>query len=335
MVAELLTVERSEAVRELLASYPFKPYAESARMSKLTMTTATTAGSSGSWENSLIDCLLSSIGRAVESGGIARAYCIRGRVVGLCLTEPDEWASRELGRRTARVSHLMALGRPEAQSIIKHLMLRETLRATPAGTILVARVPYVDVSSINALERSGFTATQTSIVLARELEESTPDSTSAGHYEVNAVGPDDVDGFDDAAFGIPGGFLGFDAGLPHTLAARIHRDWLRTYAREGHLLVARDHGEPVGLLAECVRTEMKPVLGFPVGSIDFVGTATAYRENGVATDLVGRSLAAFQRQGARLAELTVSSADTPVVRCCESQGFVTVGSSLTLVNRRI
>ena len=335
MFAELLTVERSEVFRDLLASYPFKPYAEGALFSgKTRKETKNGKEPAKTWEESLLSLLVASIGRAVESGGIARVYCADKKVVGLCVTELDDWASRVLGRRAARVSHLMALGRPEVQTIIKQLILSQTLRETPRGTVLVARVPYVDLSSINALERCGFTATQTSIVMARELEESLPDSTPLGHYEIAAAGPDDVDEFDDAEFDINGGFLGWDAGLPCTVAARVHRDWLRVYARERRLLMARDHGEPVGLLAECLKTETEPPLGFRVGSIDLVKTANSYRENGVATDLISRGLAAFRGEGARLAELTVDSMDVPLIRSCQSLGFMTVGSSLTLVNRR-
>lgn len=335
MIAELLTVERSEAIRELLASYPFKPHTEIARICSDTgQTDAERKRHAGPSEDALLDLFISSIGRAVESGGIARAYCTDHRIVGLCVTELDDWASQVLGRRAARISHLLAQGRPEVQTIIKQLMLRETMRSTPGGTVMVARVPYVDLTSISALESCGFTATQTSVVLARELEECLPDSTDVGHYEVAAASPDDVDGFDDAAFGIPGGFLGWDAGLPRTTATRVHRDWLRTYARESRLLVARDHGEPVGLLAECIRTEIEPALGFRIGSVDLVKTVLSYRENGVATRLIGRSLELFHAEGARVAELTVDSADMPVVSSCRAQGFATVGSLITLVNRR-
>lgn len=332
MFAELLTVERSEALQELLASYPFKTYAAGAWLSN-----NNDNGKRGeeTRKDALLDYLVTSIGRAVESGGIARTYCADHRIAGLCVTELDKWASRELGRRAIRVTHLMALGSHEVQRIIKQLMLRETLRSTPRGAILVARVPYTDLTSINALESCGFTATQTSIVLARELEECLPDSTPAGQYEVNIADPEDIDRFADAEFGIPGGFLGWDAGLPHKMATRIHQDWLRTYAREHRLLVAKDNGEPVGLLAECVRTDTKPILGFCVGSIDLLKTAIRYRENGVAAHLLHQSLTAFRRQGARFAELTVDSADAPVVHSCQTQGFLTVGSSITLVKRRI
>jgi len=319
MIAELLTVERSEPMRELLASYPFKPYSWAAGRSE---------------PGALIDYLLAGVGRAVESGGIARTYCAGGQVIGLCVTELDEWGSRELGRRTARISHLMALGRPAIQLIVKQLMLRETLRDTPAGTFLVARVPYVDLTSINALESCGFVATQTSMVLARDLAESLPDSTSLDHYDIHVARPDDVNRLDNEAFGIPDGILGWDARLPHATASRVHRDWLMAYAHEQRLLLACDHGQPVGLLAEHIRTETEPALGFRVGSIDLVTTVSEYRNNGVATNLVGRTLTAFRDEGARLAELTVHSADTPVIHSYQSQGFVTVGSSLTLVNRR-
>ncbi|MEO0077477.1 MAG: hypothetical protein ABIK86_00555 [candidate division WOR-3 bacterium] len=333
MFAELLTVERSGAIDELLASCPSKPHSETVRLGNSATTTSGNAKrQTETWSDQLLELLISDISRAVESGGIARVYCANKRVAGLCVTELDESVPQELGQKVTRISHLMALGRPEVQIIIKQLLLRETLRSTSG--VLVTCVPYFDLTSINALESCGFTTSRTSVVLARELEECIPDVTPASHYDVDAAAPSDVDGFDDTAFDIPSGFLGWDAELPRALTNRVHRDWLRTYARQRRLLVARDQDRPVGLLAEDVKYDTEAALGFRIGSIDLVKTVARYRENGVAAALIGRSLAAFRSEGVRLAELTVDSTDTPVINSCLAQGFVAVSSSITLVNRK-
>ncbi|MBM3315823.1 GNAT family N-acetyltransferase, partial [candidate division WOR-3 bacterium] len=133
---------------------------------------------------------------------------------------------------------------------------------------------------------------------------------------------------------VPDGLLGWDAYLPQGARVRIHRDWLRTYARDRSLLLAFDHGRPVGLLAEHVCDETSPVLGYSVGSIDLVATVPEYRNNGVSTRLVSSSLDLFRDRGARVAELTVHSADTLSAHYYQAQGFVTVGSALTLTNWR-
>jgi ribosomal protein S18 acetylase RimI-like enzyme len=317
MFAELLTLDRHDPVQELLESYPFKPYGWAW---------------SGNATASLMDYLRNQIVRMVERGGIAKTYCLGGKPIGMCAVSPDDWASQELRTRAYRISHLMALGKPEAQMIVKTLLLQDVLRAIPGDTCTVAQIPYSDLTSINALERVGFAATQTSLLMARELADADADTSGAGgDYDIAAIEAADIDQMlEQTPVEIPTGFLGWDSRLSRSSATRVYRDWLKSYAHEHSLLLASDHGRPVGLLAEHVQTDMSPFLGFSIGSIDLVATIAEYRNNGVAGRLVMNSLRQFRNAGARVAELTIHSADTPVAHSYQSQGFVTVGSSLTL-----
>jgi ribosomal protein S18 acetylase RimI-like enzyme len=321
MFAELLTLDRSDPVGELLDSYPFKPYGW--------------AGA-GQTAGSLMDYMRNQIAQTVEKGGIVKTYCLGGRPIGLCAVTADDWASRELKTLTYRISHIMALGKPGAQMIVKSLLLQEALRGIPGHACTVAQIPYSDLTSINALERLGFAATQTSLLMARELADADTDVGAAGgEYDIASVDADDIDRMlDRTPVEIPNGFLGWDSGLTRSSATRVHRDWLRSYAHDHSLFLASDHGRPVGLLAEHVRTDTSPFLGFSVGSIDMVATIAEYRHNGVAGRLVTDSLRQFRSAGAGLAELTIHSADTPIAHSFQTQGFVTVGSSLTLTNWR-
>ena len=320
MFAELLTADRSGPMKEILDAYQFKPYGWALNANPI---------------GGVMEYLRNQIAQSIDCGGIVKTYLLGGKVVGMCAATPDDWASRELGRRTYRLSHLMALGRPDAQVLIKTMVLHETLRTIPNRHVLVADMPYTDLTSINALERVGFTATQTSLRLARDLSDADCTATGNGNYEVESVEPDDVDlALSSVPVEIPDGFLGWDSHLPHWSATRVHNNWLKTYAHTRSLLLARDHGRPVGMLAEHVLTDTTPYLGFSVGSIDLVVTTPEYRNNGVAGRLVSSSLERFKSQGARLAELTIHSADTPVARNYQAQGFVTVGGSLTLASWR-
>jgi GNAT superfamily N-acetyltransferase len=320
MFAELLTADQSGPMKDLLLAYPFKPFGWAPNQQS---------------ESAVVEYLRSQIAHTVNSGGIVKTYLLGGKVVGMCAAEPDEWASRELGRRACRIDHLMALGQPEAQLLIKTLVLQETMRAIPERTVVVADMNYTDLTSINALERVGFTATQTSLRLARDLAAAECEVAGGGDYEIEPVAEGDVDlVLRGVPVEMPRGFLGWDSRLPHGSAVRVHQDWLKTYAHERSLLMARDRGRPVGVLAEHVRKDTTPYLGFAVGSIDLVATIPEYRNNGVAGRLVTRSLAEFRSLGARLAELRVHSADTPAAQHYQSQGFVTVGSSLMLASWR-
>jgi ribosomal protein S18 acetylase RimI-like enzyme len=321
MFAELLTLDRSDPVSELLDSYPFKPYGWTR---------------AGQTTGNLMDYLRSQIAKTVEKGGIVKTYCLGGRPIGMCAVSADRWASHELRTQAYRISHIMALGKPEAQMIVKTLLLQEALRSIPGNTCTVAQIPYSDLTSINALERLGFAATQTSLLMARQLADADADIGAAGgDYDIASVNANDIDRMlDRTPVEIPNGFLGWDSGMSRSTATRVHRDWLRSYAHEHSLFLASDHGRPVGLLAEHVRTDTSPFLGFSVGSIDMVATIAEYRHNGVAGRLVTDSLRQFRSAGAGLAELTIHSADTPVAHSYQAQGFVTVGSSLTLTNWR-
>jgi len=307
-------------MRELLDSYPHKPYGWTL---------------SGRNADGLAEYLRNQIAQNIENGGMVKTYSLGGRVIGVCATCPDRWASRELRMRAFRITHLMALGSSEAQSLIKSLVLNETLRDISGRSCLVAQIPYVDLTSVNALEHSGFVATQTSLVMARDLENADADTTADSDYEIQALDPDGVDRMlQRAVMEIPEGFLGWDSRLPHGTVMRIHSDWLRSCAHDHRLLVASDNGQPVGLLAEHVRTETSPYLGFDIGSIDLVATVPEYRSNGVAGRLVMDSVKQFRAGGVRLAELTVHSIDAHTAHSFQSQGFVTVGSNLTLINWR-
>lgn len=318
MFAELLTADRSGPLQELLASYPHKPYGWTAE--KRTST-------------DVAEYMRSRIARIIDRGGIAKTYCLGGHIAGMCTVSPDEWATRELQTRTFHISHLMALGNAETQWIIKSMLLKELMQGLPRRSVLVAEMPYGDLTSINALERLGFTATQTSLHLARELDDARTDSTEPCPYDIETA---DLDTIDTALAGvpveIPEGFLGWDSRLPHGSALRVRNDWLRGYARNHNLLMARDHGRPVGFLAEHLHRDTTRYIGYPVGSIDLVATLPEYRSNGVSGRLVHQSLDGFRSRGARFAELTIHSSDTPAAHAYQSQGFVTIGSTLTLAH---
>ncbi len=319
MFAELLTVDRTEPIQELLSSYPHKPFGW-----------ALNEDSEG-----LVEYLRSQIAHDIESGGMVKTYYLGGKVVGLCATCPDSWATQELRRRAHRVTQLMALGKTEAQLLIKTLLLNEALRDLRGASCLVANVPYSDLTSINALERTGFVATQTSLVLARDLENAEADTTADAGYDVATVDDDEFDRvLRQAGMEIPDGFLGWDSGLPQGTVTRIHNDWLRSYAHEKNLKVASDHGRPVGLLAERVRTDTTPTLGFSVGAIDLVATVAEYRNNGVAGHLVMDTLRSFKADGVRLAEMKVHSALTPAAAALGASGFAPVGTTVTMTNWR-
>ncbi len=320
MFAELLNLENNRTMRQLLQSYPHKPF-----------NWALVPGQ----ENSQVDYITDSIRKAVESGGIAKTYNLGGTMVGLCVVRPDQWASRELSTRTYQIDHLIATGSPETRTLIKAMLLRETMRNIIGKVCFVTQVPYTDLASINALERMGFTATQTSLVMARDLSHHQSSARPEEIYEVQQASADDVDSIlQETAGQIPTGIFGWDSRLPRSTMTKVYRDWLRNYASEQGLLLAQDRGRTVGLLAERIHSDATQFLGFSVGSIALIATIPEYRNNGVASQLMADSLHQFRNQGVRLAEVVAYAADTPTVQCCQSQGFVTVESTLTMVNWR-
>ncbi len=334
MFAELLTVERSEIMRELFEAYEFKPYYWA-------------LGNDREKHNAAIDILVRDIARILTQGGFAHGYYIGKRVVGLCVVKSDPLASNILRAPAYRIAHIIALGKPETQLIIKQLLIQETLRTIPDSVCLVARCPYADITTINALERCGFITTNTALVFARELNESDWMLTPEENYEIHTAQPDEIDNFDTTVLDIPEGTLGWDLNLPPRFLSKVHKDWLRIYAGRqtvastetvpqiapdaNHaLLVAQEHGRPVGLLAERIRPDTTNLLGFSVGSIDLITTAPEYRTNGVSTALIQKSLNSFSRAGARIAQLVVHSNDGAGVQTYQKMGFSTVGSWVTM-----
>lgn len=318
MLAELLTLERTEPMHELLGVCP----------------AGTHLCTQGQFTpNTAVKYTLTRLAAALARGGFAKTYVCQGQFVGICVASPDEWATRELATRTFRIEFLAALGNQEDQLRIKRMLLREIGRDLTRTTCTVAQVPYNDLTGINALESCGFTATQTSLVLSRSLDDVLP-RTQTTTYTVATASPYDLDVIDDATLSVPDNLFGWDGCLPHAERGRIHRDWLRTYARDRSLLLAYDNGHPVGLLAEHKRKDMSRLLGYSVGSIDLVATAPNYQHNGVAAELVRSTLETFRSQGIGAVELIVRTADTSSAGYYQNEGFRTIGSRLTLTNWR-
>ena len=320
MFSELLTIRNNESIRKLLGSYPHKPF---------------------NWaitplqQDSLIDYFSGVVARVIENGGVAKTYVMGGELVGLCTSLPDKWASRELGVRTYHINHLLASGSVEAQTLIKGLLVRETTREIGNQTNVVARIPYTDVTSIKALENMGFEATQTSLVLAKDLEHAGPLGTELGDYEVRHGSMDDVElVIARAVREIPEGILGWDVNITDDVRQRVYLGWLRSYRATDNLLLAYDGSGPIGLIAKHIRGDTSGYLGFTFGSIDLVVTAPEYRGNGVVPRLMNESLLSFRNAGVRLAEVVAYSSDAPVVRFCQDNGFAAVESTLILTNLR-
>lgn len=340
MFAELLTVEQNELVRDLFESYPFKPYIWAIGKER---------------EKAAVDYLLAQINEIVRDGGIARAYYLEGKVRGLCVVKPDRIAASELGQKTYEVTHLMALGKPQTQLAIKSLLVRELLRELPKTSCIVARCPYTDLTSVNALESCGFCTTHTALVLAKDLSDTDWLTTPAENYRVTPVDLTMLDDFDDLVSDIPEGILGWDYKLPRNFLIKVHRDWLRTYARAnetgktdglqpatyqksccastGSLLAAYDRGRAVGIVAERIKPNARNLLGFNIGTIDIITTAEEYKGNGVATQLLKDTLGQFAQNGVRVAQLILNSNDSAHIYQYQEMGFFTVGSRLILVYR--
>lgn len=356
MLAEILTFEPDGCLAGLLSSYPHKPFCWALGEQE---------------QGPAVGFLTDNVRCAVERGGIAMSYRLSGRVVGLCVVSPDEWAAEELQSKCFSISHLIAEGSPEAQCLVKSLLVRESMRELGSQACYVARVPASDLSSVNTLQRMGFVATQSQVVLAKVLS-SEPGAKSSGlerTYEVQRVNPGEVDQVLEGLYpnristvenrigdwsrsaspcgehplrgehprhgehpqvSIPAGMMGWDAKLSRSTLSKVHADWLRTYASGQSLFVAHDRGRPVGLLAEHVWTDTSQLLGTSVGSIDLVTTAPEYRNNGVVPELLASSLGVFASQGVGLARAVAYADDMPVIRSCQSAGFVTVENQLIL-----
>lgn len=320
MIAELLTFEPSSPVQDLLLKIGGGLCPHSRQRQD---------------QEAMASCALKRIADIVASGGTAKVYSIHNRIRGMVVVGPDEWAFRELGRPGYRIEYLAAFGQAEEQFFVKQLLLREVHQTLPRGTPLVAQVPYADLTSINALERCGFVATQTALILAAEIADTqTPAAPVDTDYGVQPAQPEDIDRLDDGILQVPDGVFGWDAYLPPGIRARVHRDWLQSYARDHSLLLAFHHDRPVGLLAEHICDEYSPVLGYAVGRIDLITTAAEYRNNGVARILMNYAFRQFYDRGARTVELLVHTTGAPSVDQLEARGFTTLGSSLVMTNWR-
>ncbi len=326
MLAELLNIERGEGIlHELLESYPFKPYIWA--LGKERQTAAN-------------QYLLAQIAQVINNGGIARAYCLDNKLVGLCTISPDELATKEIRRRTYRLSHLIALGKSPMESIVKQALIRETLRQLPKNACVVASCPSADISTINVLQQCGFVTTHTALILARDLSNADWLTTPVENYEVHTIKAEELEQFDDDLLDIPRGFLGWDERLPPETRSRVYKDWLRTYALDNsklsqevpQLLVASNHqGQVVGLLAEKAKTETGKIFGFGIGKIELITTTSEYRSNGVATTLVKNALHSFAQNGIRVTEMVLNAADTANINNYQEMGFSIVGAYVTMV----
>ncbi|MGA2434316.1 MAG: hypothetical protein ABSG25_03430, partial [Bryobacteraceae bacterium] len=209
--------------------------------------------------------------RQIESGPSTLATSEDGEVLGLCSWNRLEWDSEQFGFPAAALTLLLAARDTEARAIKLHLIDRaiEQCRAA-AIRHLVARVEAGDLTSIHALETSGFQMIDGIQTFSLRLDGPAP-GESPGSFSVRHFEERDIEQVLEIARTsyVYDRFHADDALTPET-AGRVNETWLKESCRGNAaeaVLVAADSGRVLGYVTCRRDKEAAAVLGGGFGSI--------------------------------------------------------------------
>jgi len=201
----------------------------------------------------------------------------------------DSWISETIGIKCYRC---------DAQTGFPLAELAEAMRLLAAGgdAFFYAKVPTDQLPLVSQLMRGGFSLVDTNIVLERQAERLSQNSSD---IEVTEARPEHYPMLQDIAEScFRYSRFHQDPRFPVTIANRIKRKWIENYClgkRGAALYVALLRGNPVGFLA-VLKLPGKP----SAAAIDLIGVRTEFQQQGIGRVLIGHFIECWQGRVDRL-----------------------------------
>lgn len=239
---------------------------------------------------------------------------------------PLAWDTEQFGFPAGRLDFCVAAGEYAAAREAKQALLDHVLDECKAEEIrhLIARTDAGDLSTIHALESSGFELVDG--IQKFEREAGACEREACG-FEVRLLRPEDrAQVLAIARTSYIYDRFHKDAALTREIADRVNEAWLENAcsgAIADAVLVAEDAGSILGFVTCKMDGESR------VGVIDMVATALAARRRGVAGAITAAALDWFAGVGAVKVEVGTQLTNIPAARLYQGFGFQPVAVSLT------
>lgn len=333
---EPLTPDRLEICLPLLKAYPFKPYAHYL----------------GREEVASERLFVAQIEALLNGGAFGLWLPGPNGVRGAAIWSHLAWDSQQLGFKVGRLDYLIASGDYKEQYISKEALLKAVLAncANQDVRYLTARVNASDLSSIHLLERSGFIIVDGILTFAfmflhggeanpgeGKHVKSQPSGISRDietNCEIRLSRPEDIEQIKAIAHSsYMHDRFHSDPLIPKEAADNLHAVWLENscLGKAADAVIVAAKGDRVLGYVTCKIDRLTALyLGFTVGAIVLVATASDARRQGVAKRMTYGALNWFYDQGVSVVEIGTQLSNIAASRVYESCGFRLVNSSLTL-----
>jgi GNAT superfamily N-acetyltransferase len=241
-----------------------------------------------------------------------------------------KWDTQQFGFPAARLDVCFAQGRHPESRRRKAELVRHVVEECRAEGIrhLSARIPAQELSTVHALEETGFEylgGLQTfSTIPARSAR-------AESYFNIRTVRRQDVSQLlEIARTAFVYDRFHCDPALPEGVADRLHVEWVKNCCSGSQadvVFVAAAGSEVIGFLTCSIDRETA------TGTIGLVATAQNSRRSGVARGLTYAALEWFEKQQTRQVEVGTQLANIPAARVYQSCGFKP--ESVSLSYRRV
>jgi dTDP-4-amino-4,6-dideoxy-D-galactose acyltransferase len=235
----------------------------------------------------------------------------------------DAWLSTTLARQAFSVHPVPGVDPGEAARTV------QSHAAGQAATFYFAKVPILDVTTVEAFTSVGFCVIETSLMFAFPMTSLQPDPASCEGLDVSDFEPRWHTGVLDVA-GSCFRYSRFhvDPAFGKPLADHVKREWIRSYVegkRGDRLLVAHSGDNVLGFAAMMLAGREARTAAV----IDLIGVSAEQQRRGVGRRLVQAAAAVYASRCATL-EVGTQASNVPSVRLYERLGFRLVRSGYVL-----
>lgn len=254
---------------------------------------------------------------------------------GFAVLKDLAWDTSLLGMKAARLDALVSIGDFDRQLANKRLLLSAVQQEAVRRGIehISARVDGADISSLHALEESGFITIDGILTLALSLDGVDLPEDPAGLALRLATTDDaaDVESLGRTAYTIDR--FHSDPAIARDIADTVNATWARNSVlgvAADATVVARDEKGLLGFVTCKLQRDTAQHLGALIGTIVLVATAERARGRGIGISMTMKALRWFKESGCKFVDVGTQMANIPASRLYESAGFRMVGSSVSL-----
>jgi RimJ/RimL family protein N-acetyltransferase len=254
---------------------------------------------------------------------------------GVACWTPLPWDSRQFGFFAARLDLLVAAGGRVQAFRTKLDLLNDSLKDCAAQGVrhITTRVDASDITSIEALQRSGFELIDGIQTFSLRLSERRAAPASEDSFELRLFEESDLPQvLDLARTAYTHDRFHIDSAIGQETADRVNETWLRNSCNgeiADSVVIARAGSTVLGYVTCRIDREATRVLGIGCGEIGMVATISQARKAGVASAATHSSLDWFESQGIGVVEVGTQLRNIAAARLYERCGFRLAAVSYT------